>query len=152
MLLTHTDSDHVAGLSLFKNATLYFSKEEVNMLNGTEQKIMWHNNSISRSNYHLLNDYQIFTKGLVKIKCILTKGHTSGSMCYLIDDSYLFTGDILTLQKNKIGQSVTFFDLNHDLATKSISKITHLTDIQYLFTSHWGISKDYKMAVKHWKK
>ncbi len=151
VLLTHSDMDHVAALPLFKNAKLYMAKEEVNMLNGKKQKIPFVNNKMSRSDYNLLDDKQTFKIGSHKINCILTEGHSSGSMCFQVNDKYLFVGDMLSLQEGKLGNSVKFFDLDHKMASKSIAKITNIPNVEYILTSHWGISKDYKNTVKDWK-
>lgn len=151
VLLTHSDMDHVAALPLFKNAKLYMSKEEVNMLNGKKQKIPFVNNKMSRNDYILLDDKQTLEIGSHKINCILTEGHSSGSMCFQVNDKYLFVGDMLSLQEGKLGNSVKFFDLDHKMASKSIAKITNIPNVEYILTSHWGISKDYKNAVKDWK-
>jgi len=151
VLLTHTDMDHVAALPLFKNAKVYFSKQEELMLTGKKQKIPFYNNSISRKDYILLEDNQTFNIGNVKIFGILTEGHTSGSMCYQVNEKYLFTGDILSLEAGKLGTSVKFFDLNHEMANKSITKITKLPNVEYIFSAHHGYTNDYKNAVKDWK-
>jgi hydroxyacylglutathione hydrolase len=151
VFLTHSDMDHVGGLPLFKNAKLYMARNEVKMLNGEKQKMPGYNNSISRKDYILLDNKQTIEIGKHKINCILTEGHTSGSMCYQVNDKYLFTGDILSLHNGKLGQSVKFFDLDHDMTKKSISKITNIPNVEYILTSHWGISNDYKNAVKDWK-
>jgi glyoxylase-like metal-dependent hydrolase (beta-lactamase superfamily II) len=151
IFLTHSDMDHVAGIPLFKNAKLYMARNEVKMLNGEDQKIPGYNNSISRRDYILLDDNQTVEIGKHKIHCILTEGHTSGSMCYQVNEKNLFTGDILSLHYGKLGHSVKFFDLDHDMTTKSISKITSIPNVEVILTSHWGISKDYKNAVKDWK-
>jgi glyoxylase-like metal-dependent hydrolase (beta-lactamase superfamily II) len=151
VLLTHSDVDHVAALPLFKNAKMYMAKEEVKMLNGEKQKIPFVNNKMSRNDYILLDDKQSFVIGSHKINCILTEGHSSGSMCFQVNDKYLFVGDMLSLQDGKLGNSVKFFDLDHKIATKSISKITNIPNVEVILTSHWGISKDYKNAVKDWK-
>lgn len=151
VFLTHSDMDHVAGLPLFTNAKLYMARNEVKMLNGEEQKIPGINNSVSRNDYVLVDDKQTLTIGTVKIFSILTEGHTSGSMCFQVNDKYLFTGDILSLHNGKLGSSVAFFDLDHEMTKKSISKITYIPGIEYILTSHWGVSKDYKDAVKDWK-
>lgn len=151
VFLTHSDMDHVAGIPLFSNAKLYMARNEVKMLTGEAQKIPGLNNSISRTDYILLNDQQIIDIGKQKINCILTEGHTSGSMCYQINGKNLFTGDILSLHDGKVGHSVEFFDLDHDMTTNSISKITNISNVEFIFTSHWGISKDYSNAVKDWK-
>jgi glyoxylase-like metal-dependent hydrolase (beta-lactamase superfamily II) len=151
VFLTHSDMDHVSGLPLFKNAKLYMARNEVKMLDGEKQKIPGYNNSISRNDYILLDDRQTLNIGSVKIYGILTEGHTSGSMCFLVNDKYLFTGDILSLHNGKLGGSVKFFDLDHDMAVKSISKITNIPNAEYILTSHWGVTKDYKNAVKYWR-
>lgn len=152
VFLTHTDMDHVAGLPLFKNARIYFSKEEEMMLTGKKQKIPFYSNSIGRKNYILLEDRQTVNIGNIKIFCILTEGHTSGSMCYQVNEKYLFTGDILSLNAGKIGTSVKFFDLDHDMADRSISKITKLTGVEFIFSGHHGYSDDYQKAVRDWCK
>jgi glyoxylase-like metal-dependent hydrolase (beta-lactamase superfamily II) len=151
VFLTHSDMDHVAALPLFVNAKLYMARNEVKMLNGEKQKVPGYNNNLSRKDYNLLDDKQTVEIGEHKINCILTEGHTSGSMCYQVNNKYLFTGDILSLHNGKVGQSVKFFDLDHEMTTRSISKITNIPNVEYILTSHWGISKDYKNAVKDWK-
>ncbi len=151
VFLTHSYIYHVAGIPLFNNAKLYMAKNEVKMLNGEKQKVPGYNNSLSRNDYILLEDKQTVVVGKHQIHCILTEGHTSGSMCYQVNEKYLFTGDILSLHGGKLGHSVAFFDLDHEMTTKSISKIINLPNVEYILTSHWGISKDYKNAVKDWK-
>ncbi|MCX6153645.1 MAG: MBL fold metallo-hydrolase [Candidatus Kapabacteria bacterium] len=151
VFLTHTDMDHVAALPLFRNAKIYFSRNEVLMLTGQKQKVPFMSNSISRKDYTLLDNNQTLNIGNTKIFCILTEGHTSGSMCYQVNSKYLFTGDILSLNAGKLGTSVKFFDLDHEMANKSISKITKLPDVEYIFSAHHGYTNDYKNAVKDWK-
>ena len=151
VLLTHTDMDHVAALPLFKNAKIYLSKQEELMLTGEKQKIPFVSNSISRKDYTLLEDKQTLNVGNEKAFGILTVGHTSGSLCYQVNGKYLFTGDILSLEAGKIGPSVKLLDLDHEMATKSIAKITKLTGVEYLLTAHHGYTNDYKNAVKDWK-
>jgi glyoxylase-like metal-dependent hydrolase (beta-lactamase superfamily II) len=151
VILTHSDMDHVAGIPLFKNAKLYISKQEIKMLNGEAQKIPGVNNKISRNDFILLDDKQSLKIGNENSFTILTEGHTTGSICLQVNEKYLFTGDILSLNDGKIGKSVNFFDLDHELATKSISKITKLENVEYIFTAHFGYTNDYKNAVKDWK-
>ena len=151
VLLTHTDVDHVAGVPLFKNAKIYISKQEEMMLTGEKQKIPGVSNNLSRKDYIMLEDKQSLKIGNEASFSILTEGHTTGSMCYQVNDKYLFTGDILSLVDGKLGPSVKFFDLDHEMATKSISKITKLPGVEYIFTAHFGYTNDYKDAVKDWK-
>ncbi|MGZ5540013.1 MAG: hypothetical protein ACXW1O_08215 [Halobacteriota archaeon] len=40
MFLTHTDNDHVGGLNLFKNADVYLSIDEEQMINRTTPRFV----------------------------------------------------------------------------------------------------------------
>ncbi|MEI6822460.1 MAG: MBL fold metallo-hydrolase [Bacteroidota bacterium] len=152
VLLTHTDRDHVAALSIFKNAKVYFAKEEMQMLRGEKHKFIFMTNKISTKEYTLLDDQQTITIGNVKVKGYLMPGHTSGSMCYLVNDKYLFTGDALSLKNGKIAPMNKFFNMDNDLSIKSIANITKIDSVAYIFTAHHGFTNDYKSAVKDWGK
>jgi hydroxyacylglutathione hydrolase len=150
VMLTHTDGDHVAALKLLKNAKIYFSRPEEQMINGKKSRFLFIGNKISSKNYSLLDDQQIVFIGKTKIVGILTPGHTAGSMCYLINDRYLFTGDALSLKDGKIDNFNNFFNVDSKEATQSMSKITTLPGAEYILTAHYGYTSDYKNAVKDW--
>lgn len=102
ILLTHTDGDHVAGISLFKNAGIYLSRQEEQLLNGKKSRFFVFGNKIDTDKYNLVEDQQIMNIEGIKIQGFLTPGHTPGSMCYLVNDTILFTGDALKLNQGKI--------------------------------------------------
>jgi len=148
VFLTHTDADHVSALDLFSKSKLYMSKEELKMLNGEKSKFWWwFGNSISRTDYTLLDDRELIQIGNLKIEGIFAPGHSSGMMAYLINDKYLFTGDILSLKDGKIAPILAFFDMDNVQAIKSMEIIRHIPAAEYIFTAHWGYSDDYKTAV-----
>ena len=151
VLLTHTDGDHIAALKLFKNAKVYLSKQEEQLLTGEKYRFLFFGNSIDADEYTLIEDQQIFTLGNLKIQGILTPGHTVGSMCYLIDDKYLFVGDALSLKGGKIDKFNKFANTDTKTAIKSISLITKLPNAEYIFTAHYGYTDNYKTAVESWK-
>ena len=148
VFLTHTDSDHAGALSLFGKAELYMSKEEEKMINGTKSRFLWVGNSIPRTDYTLLEDREIAQIGNLKIEGILVPGHTSGTTAYLINDKYLFTGDILSLKDGKIAPIPSIFNTDHAQAVESMDIIRHIPDAEYIFTAHWGYTDDYKTAVE----
>jgi len=150
VLLTHTDRDHVAALGLFKNAKVYLSRSEEQMLTG-EKKKFFMRNKISTDKYTLIDDLQTLLFGDISVKGYLTPGHTSGSMCYLVNEKYLFTGDVLSLKAGKIGKFNKFFNMDDETANKSIANITKIESAEYIFTAHYGFTADYKNAVKDWK-
>jgi len=135
VLLTHTDGDHVAAIALFKN-------EEEQLLNGEKSRFVLIGNHIACEDYTLIRDQQVFYIGDTKIKGILTPGHTVGSMCYLIDDVYLFTGDVLSLKDGEIAPFNKFFNMDTETALISIGLVSDLQGVKYLFTAHYGYSDD----------
>jgi len=147
VFLTHTDGDHVGALGLFGKAKLYMSKEEEQMINGKKSRMLWFGNSIPRTDYILLNDREIVQIGNLKIEGILAPGHTSGQMAYLVNDKYLFTGDILSLKNGKIAPIPAFLNMNKAQALESMNIIRHIPSAEYIFTAHWGYTDDYKTAV-----
>lgn len=152
VFLTHTDGDHTGALQLFSDATIYLSTQEEKLLTGEASRFLFFGNSISRNDYILVNDREELTIGNRIIKGILTPGHTAGSMCYLIDGQYLFTGDALCLRDGKIEPFIRLINVDADMATESISLVTDLPGIRYIFTSHYGYTDDYENAVKDWGK
>jgi glyoxylase-like metal-dependent hydrolase (beta-lactamase superfamily II) len=150
VLLTHSEMDHVGALSLFDKAKVYMPKEEERMLNGEKVKWWWlpFPNTISRSDYILLEDREVIEIGNLKIESILVTGHTTGMTAYLINDKYLFTGDILSLKDGKIAPIPAFFDMNHAQAVESMEIIRDIPTAEYIFTGHWGFTDDYKAAVE----
>lgn len=81
---THQHADHVSAtreLASQTGATLYYSAKE-------EYKI-------KAEKLDEGNELQIGSK---KLKVVHTPGHTAGSMTYIVDDKYVFSGDILFVE------------------------------------------------------
>lgn len=148
LFLTHTDGDHVAAIKLFKNAKVYLSRQEEQLLTGKKSRFLIFGTKIDTKVYSLIDDQQIINIGKTKIKGILTPGHTPGSMCYLVNDKYLFTGDALSLKNGKIDRFNELFNTDTKMAYTSMAKITGITGAEYIFTAHHGYTDDYKSAVK----
>jgi glyoxylase-like metal-dependent hydrolase (beta-lactamase superfamily II) len=148
VFLTHTDGDHVGALSLFDKAKLYMSKEEEQMINGTKSKLLWFGLFIPRTDYILLNDREVVQIGNLKFEAFLVPGHTSGMTAYLVNDKYLFTGDIASLKNGKIAPIPSIINMDAKQAIKSMEIIRHIPTAEYIFTSHWGYTDDYPTAVQ----
>jgi glyoxylase-like metal-dependent hydrolase (beta-lactamase superfamily II) len=115
---------------------------------GKKSKFLWFGNSIPRTDYTLLADHQTIRTGNLKIEGILVPGHTSGMMAYLINDRYLFTGDIMSLKEGKMAPIPSFFNMDTPQAIASMEIIRHIPAVEYLFTAHWGYTDNYDKAVK----
>ncbi len=138
VFLTHRHFDHIAALKLFKNAKIYISKIE-----GYNAKY--------NSNYIFLEDNQLIEINKLKIKCILTPGHTKGSMSYLINGKYLFIGDTMSLNNGHAELFNKFFNSNSEIQKQSIKKISLIPDASYIFTAHYGYSSDFKRCFEEWQ-
>jgi len=141
VLLTHSDADHTAALSLFENAKIYLSTQEEALLNGETSRFLFFGNSIEVEGYTLLDDQTEFSIGNTQIKCFLVPGHTPGSMCYRINDQYLFVGDCMGIANKTIIPFNSFFNMDTEQATKSMDIIQNIQNVAIIFTAHHGLMR-----------
>lgn len=150
VLLTHSDVDHTAGLSLFENAVIYLSRAEEQMINGQTSRFLFMKNKLYYS-HELLEDNQVLTISGLKIKGILAPGHTPGSMCYLINDNWLFTGDSMSIKNGKVKEFNKIFNMDTQTQQKSLENLADLPGVEYLFTAHYGFTDEFQRAFGNWK-
>ncbi len=136
VFVTHTDPDHTAGLSIFRKANIYFGKDS---------KVK------NSEDYNFLEDNAQILVGTIKIQAISTPGHRRGHTSYLIDDGYLFSGDLVRLKANRVKPFFKFISSDHNQLLNSIRKIAKLDNIKMLLTSHSGYSTEFEKAIKKWK-
>lgn len=149
VFLTHTDADHTAALSLFRNATIYISQAEEQMIDGRTPRFLFVHNPFEYRP-ELLEDGQIIDASGVKVQGILTPGHTPGAMVYLVDDKYLFVGDSMSLQDGKVALFNDFFNMDSDTQRASLKKLADLAGVESIFTAHYGLTDDYANAFAAW--
>jgi len=140
VLLTHSDFDHTSALSLFKNAAIYLSKPEVQIIDGSVPRMFGISVRNKLNVDHVIESDEELHFGTLKIKPILTPGHTSGSMSYLLDDKYLFVGDALSLKNGQVELFNTLFNMDDDLHRQSLTHLAKMPDIKYIFTAHYGFT------------
>jgi len=148
VLLTHTDCVLVCALGLFSQLQLCMAKEEEPMIHGTKSKFLFFGNSLDRTDYALLEDRQVVQIGNLKFEGILVPGHTSGSMAYLLNDKYLFTGDTMSLKDRKMAPVPSFFNMDTNQAQASMSRLRGIVGAEYIITPHWGTTDNYKAAME----
>ncbi|WP_455810437.1 MBL fold metallo-hydrolase [Clostridium butyricum] len=88
ILLTHSHKDHINLVNpLIKqyNADVFISESE---------SLFY---QYKCANMRIVKDNEKLFLGNIMCKCILTPGHSIGSMCFIIDD-YIFTGDTLFIE------------------------------------------------------
>ena len=153
VFLTHSDSDHTGGLNLFKNAEIYLSTDEEQMIHKKTPRFFGfsYNRPINKA-YTTLKDGDIIQAGETKVTAIATPGHTLGSMSYMVNDSILVVGDALTLRKGKVRPFTRLplgSRLNMDVTTQkeSIKKLAKLRGISVMLTGHSGFTTDFEQAM-----
>ena len=100
ILLTHSHNDHTNLAD--KLAERYGSK-----ICMSEIEMEYYDFKVSSEKYELI-DNQVIELGAIKINCLLTPGHTAGSMCFFVENC-LFTGDTVFIEGcghcNSVGAS-----------------------------------------------
>ncbi len=163
ILLTHQDTDHVGALErasaqLFRNATVYIGKTENRYLTGEVRRKVFH--SLYRlpavkmdQPRVLLEDGQVFKIGEIRIECILVPGHTWGHMVYLVDDTYLFTGDTIWFGADGGYSFISTLAEDNQLAVRSLEKLERTIRAKHhpvtVITGHTGWTDDLDFVFRH---
>lgn len=151
VFLTHTDGDHVAGLPLFPLAKVYISADEEQMINGKTPRFLFVHNSM-RAGYSLLQDNGMVKLLGLSVACVMTPGHTPGSMSYIVNGTYLFSGDTMSLKNNKAELFNAFFNMDSNGQGASMTKLSMIAGVKYIFTTHYGYSADAPTSLADWNK
>jgi len=142
VFLTHSDADHVGALDLFQKARIYLSKQEVQMIDGSKSRFLVFKNQL-KFVYTVLDDNETIHIDSLKIMAVSTPGHTPGSMCYVVDGQYLFTGDSMGLRSGKADIFSKTINMDNKTQRESMQKLASLTRVKYIFTAHHGYSDSF---------
>ena len=148
ILLTHTDSDHIAAMALFKNAKVYMHKDEEQMVNGKNGKFFFLRVHWKYGPYTLLNDLDTLNIGGLRIQIIHTPGHTPGSCCYLFNHEYLATGDNVAYKNGKFIHFTDLFNMDTPAQEAALKKLPELNTTPVILMAHHGIVRQKSSAVE----
>ena len=115
VFITHEHDDHIGALGLFNNATFYTGSIELDFP------------------HQIMSDREIVEIYGLSIQSIYTPGHTSGCVTYLIDDKYLFAGDLFV--------NSNFARYSTELQLLNREKVLEIYKSEYVFTGHFGLFK-----------
>lgn len=149
VFLTHTDYDHVGGINVFSQAKLYLSKDEEEMITYKKPRMLFVFNKRIKREYKLLVNNEVITVGNSSVKAISTPGHTIGSMSYILNDRYIFTGDTLTITSDSIKPFFWLQNMNAQEDRKSTNMIKDINNTCMICTGHSGYMS--KNEVNHVK-
>lgn len=139
ILLTHGHYDHVAGVEEIRklyNCPVYIHENDAVMLTSEQANLAWQLTTadyIPVTEYQTIQDGDTIKAGNLEFRVMLTKGHTSGSVCYFCEDC-LFSGD--TLFRNGVGRT--------DLGGNSQDMMQSLRKLK-------SIPEDYKVYCGHFE-
>ena len=102
ILLTHGHLDHILGANETKfalGATMYLHYEDRELFRDSKLRNFFGPSAVDHLDVDVfLEDGQVIIFGKHHLKVIHTPGHTQGSVCFLLDDQILFSGDTLFYQ------------------------------------------------------
>ena len=163
ILITHQDTDHVGALEtdseqLFRDATVYIGEIENRSLTGETRRKVFHGfyrlPMVKTNNKRvLLRDGQVLHIDGIKVECILVPGHTWGHMVYLIDDTWLFTGDTIWFGADGGYSFISTLAENNRLAVQSLEKLEKNIRARNhpiaVVTGHTGWTDDLDFVFRH---
>jgi glyoxylase-like metal-dependent hydrolase (beta-lactamase superfamily II) len=101
----------------------------------------------------LLKENEVVNVGGIKVECFLVPGHTWGHMVYLVDDSYLFTGDTIWFGADGGYSFIGTLAEDNRLSVQSLEKLeknllARKKNIKVI-TGHTGWTDDLDFAFRH---
>ncbi len=163
ILITHQDTDHVGALErdsdqLFRDATVYIGEIENAYLTGEKHRKVIHGlyrlPQVRMDNERrLLQDGQVLDIEGIRVECILVPGHTWGHMVYLVDDTYLFSGDAIWFGADGGYSFIAALAESNRLSVQSLGKLE--TNLRArgrkisVITGHTGWSDDLDFVFAH---
>lgn len=163
VLLTHADVDHCGGIDaqarqyLYPNAQVYLGRGEQPYLDKTLHRMVKAGRKIYncvrlRPGYQLLDDEQRLDLDGISVRCLLIPGHTRGHMCYLVDNTILFTGDCLAVNQEGGYAFWDFFCQDPEENKRSLRHLREVASglpIQCVCTGHSGFITDTAHLFDH---
>ncbi|MBR3839895.1 MAG: MBL fold metallo-hydrolase [Erysipelotrichales bacterium] len=147
ILLTHGHFDHIGAVIKLRehySIPVYASEVEIPLLLDSSLNLsQMVNGHYSIEVNKTIEDDELLNLIGLDIRCILTPGHTSGSMCYLIEDC-LFSGD--TLFEESYGRYDFPTGSLSDLR-KSIKKLLQLDEKIKVYPGHGNVT-----SIEHERK
>jgi len=151
VFLTHSDGDHTAALPLFPGATIYMSEDEMQLLDGRTNRSGNSGNSlpagVDQNSIVLLGDGQEVQIGERTIRGLKAPGHTPGSMLFVADGSYVFSGDAFKISGNKM--DVHPFTMDAETSKATMQRLYgDIVSTELTLTAHYGyfVSSDLAIA------
>jgi len=135
---THVHADHLSGAKLLTEVTktkYYVSSEDFK----------------AKADFVDLKNIDEIYIGLNKIRIIKTPGHTDGSVCLLVDDKALLTGDTLFLEgvgRPDLGRNKEDMEKGAKILFSSLEKIKNFDNNLIILPAHFTSYSDAPICEK----
>ncbi len=146
IVLTHSDMDHVKAIKIFKDVNIYLPQDEEIMVTGEKARLFGIVKNKIDGRYELIRSKNTIEIDGLNFYPITISGHTPGSTAYIVNDKYLFTGDILSLDGNKVKYFTKLFNMNTEENKRNYPKIREYTNYEVIFTGHHGYRNKEELA------
>ena len=142
IFLTHSDWDHIGSLDLFYNATLYTGITDFQYVRRGRGLPALPDFVLPNIPHEIMADGEIIEIYGRSIQTFYTPGHTSDSVSFLVDDRYLFLGDLL------VNPRLAYYD--EGLQRFHIERMLAMEDVSYVFTGHFGLFRNIRFFRWWW--
>lgn len=141
ILLTHGHCDHIESLAEIAEKTgaeVFIHKFDAGKLTDDYENLSEYFSAYLDAparhfeNAKTVSDGDIITQDELEFRVLHTPGHTSGSVCYIIDD-VMFSGD--TLFRDSIGRT-DMPDGNYSVLAKTLEMLTEITENYRVLPGH----------------
>lgn len=131
ILITHAHFDHIKNIAQYDSSRIkiYAHKSVLEVLNNetNNASILFNEpKKFKLNNLYLLEDQEELDFGALNIKCLYTPGHSIDSMCYLINNEILFSGD--TVFSVAVGRD----DLPTSNTKQLIDSLNRILNLDYI--------------------
>jgi hydroxyacylglutathione hydrolase len=155
VFLTHADPDHRGAIGVFPRAAVYLSRAEDEMVREGVRRLPFlplSSNRLERDPCAVVEEGDRLVIGGRSVECLALPGHTPGSMGYVVDGRYLFSGDAFRIKNGKLQVPVTqWFAMDIHAMERTLRKVAQLQGVRYVFSAHSGFTADFDYAVADWK-
>lgn len=143
VFVTHLHWDHARCLQVFPDARVFVGERE------TPSFFMkrW----TPKRPWEKVEDEQVVTVAGLSVQVIDTPGHTPGSVSYVVEGRWLFTGDALRLRCGEVLPFPAWLNRDGTALNRSIHKLARIREIECLLTAHTGVSRDVENAFDRWR-
>ncbi len=143
LLLTHLHWDHARCAPLFGRAEIFVGARELPPL------LM--RGRLGQQKLQRVEDGQTLSLGGLTVHIVATPGHTAGSVSYLVNNKWLFTGDALRFRRGAAVPFLDCFNRDHRAVRQSLQKLARIKHIACILTSHSGVSDNSEGSFAAWR-